>query len=935
MEHWNIGKKIRVSALWFAVAVCAANAQQSFTRTWSTYIGDNYAEDGVCAAVSDTQTNLFIGGYLGQGSILNNSDLYCLNLYSGAKEGFVAKLASDGSLLWYLCLGNEKNDSVMGLAAHTNGTLFAAGFTEQTAIDNTGTDALLASLSAEDGAVNWTTSFGNVNGTNSFTAVAVDAYGYAYAVGYTTVTNLPSPVAGYSVNGTTYGHAFKGKTDAVVMKFAPGNGSVVWSCYLGGTNSDTATSIAVAADGSVYVGGQTYSPGWVSLPSRTPSPGNSDAFVVKLNTNGVHVWSAVFGGSAADAVTALTKDPSSSVLYLGGTTASSDFLAASVRLNAQAGATDGFVLRLTDTGSTIQTNWCRFYGSNATDRITALSLQTSDHLVIGGSTDTGSWLPQAGTSLYRGGQDGFLSMVYTNGTVLWSSYVGGTNEDSVAALASTPSGLVSVGSTYSPNWMNLGFWDTWTKDSDYDSVADYALPFGYVASWSPLAGVAPSVTDDPDNLTVNEGEPASFSVAADGTAPFTYRWIRNGALLSGFNTNVYTIAYAARTNNTDTYACVIANYYGTTTSQVARLTVISNGTLTVSLAPSAAVSQGAKWRIGSSSLWFASGASTNLAVGTYAVNFTNVTGWTAPAALSVHISQGVTTATSGVYTTILPTATRTVSGTNVTLVVTAPAGLSTWSLTETLPAALTATLYSSGGTWSNAAHTLTFSGVEATTTTLTYTVSCQTSGLYTVSGTVNTRPANQSVAVTGDSQILKASFVRRITGTNVVISVTQPLANVWWYTHELLPSGLEADQITGPLTDYSDGEIYWQKKGTSTNVTYVVSGTPGTYVFTDSWGQIGSNSAEPIFGDSVLIIPLPDADVPPPDILTFAPAGAGHYALTFTSVVSKTYVILTNATLGNTNAWASCVSVPGNSGTTTQQVPVGSSNLFYRVRLQP
>ena len=141
MEHWNIGKKISLSALWIAVALCAANAQQSFTRTWSSYVGDNYAEDGVCAAVSDTQTNLFIGGYLGQGSILNDSEIYCLNIYSGAKDGFVAKLASDGALQWYLGLGDLNNDSVLGLAVHTNGTLFAAGFTEQTEIDNTGTAA--------------------------------------------------------------------------------------------------------------------------------------------------------------------------------------------------------------------------------------------------------------------------------------------------------------------------------------------------------------------------------------------------------------------------------------------------------------------------------------------------------------------------------------------------------------------------------------------------------------------------------------------------------------------------------------------------------------------------------------------------------------------------------------------------------------------------
>jgi len=913
-----------------------AGAQQSFSRTWSTYVGDDYEMDGVVAAVSDAQTNLFIGGELGQGSIRNNSDLYSLTDYQAAEDGFVAKLAPDGSLSWYLCLGDINDDCVLGLAVHTNGNLFAAGVSARVDIDDTGTDAMIASLATADGNVNWSLSFGNANGTNGFNAVAVDAYGYAYAVGYTTVTNLSNPVTGYSVNGTTYGHALKGKTDAVVVKFAPSNGAIVWSCYLGGTNADTATAIAIAADGSVYVGGQTYSPGWASLSSHTPTSTNPDAFVVKLNTNGVHVWSAILGGAAADAVTALAKDPSSSVLYLGGTTASSDFLSPSVRLNAQAGGTDGFVLKLTDTGSTIQTNWCRFYGSNTTDRINALSLQASGHLVVGGSTDTGFWLPLAGASAFHGVRDGFVSMVYTNGTVLWSSYVGGTNADDVLALAATPAGLITVGSTYSPGWMNLGFWDTWTKDSDFDSVADYALPFGYVAAWSPLEGVAPFVTDDPDDATVNEGESVSFRVAADGSAPLTYRWLRNGAQLAGFNTNVYTIASAARTNNTDTYACVVANYYGITTSQVARLTVVSNGLLTVSLAPSAAVSQGAKWRLGSSSTWLASGTSTNLAVGTYTVNFTNLVGWTTPSALSVTLSQGAATATSGVYTALLPTATRTVSGTNVTLVVTAPAGLSTWSLTETLPASLTATVYSAGAAWSNATHTLTFNGVEASTTTLTYTVSCQTSGLYTVSGTVTTRPSNQSAAVTGDSQILKASVIRKISGSSVTLIMYQPTANKSWYINEYLPTALTPTNISGiGVWDADAGMIYWGTYGKGQTNTYEVTGVPGTYTLLSSAVSI-AGVIEPIFGDSVLTIPDPNANVPPPNILSFVPAtGLGYGMLTFTSVVSKTYVIVTNANLPNTNAWADCLSVSGQSGTTTQQVPMGSSNLFYRVRLQP
>jgi hypothetical protein len=106
---------------------------------------------------------------------------------------------------------------------------------------------------------------------------------------------------------------------------------IVWSFYLGGTNADTATACAVAADGSIYVGGQTRSAGWATLSSRTPTPSNPDAFLVKLSANGTHVWSTFLGGSAADSVASLAKASASGTLILGGATASSDFVAAANR----------------------------------------------------------------------------------------------------------------------------------------------------------------------------------------------------------------------------------------------------------------------------------------------------------------------------------------------------------------------------------------------------------------------------------------------------------------------------------------------------------------------------------------------------------------------------------------------------------------------------
>ena len=939
MKYWK-NKIITAAGLWLFTMVAGVNAQQSFNPSWSSYVGDDYDWDGTYAVAMDSQTNSYIGGFLGQGTIHNPSDISAIEPYfaQGARDGFVAKLSGSGALAWYLCLGDEENDCIMGLATFTNGTVYAAGVSDRVDIDDDGTDALISSVAGSTGQVNWTVTLGNLNGTNGFDAVAVDANGYAYAVGYTTYTNLANTVPGYQVNGTTYGRQLKGNTDAFVVKFSP-SGSIVWTHYLGGTNADIATAIAVAADGSVYVGGQTRSPGWASIPSGTPGPNNPDGFLVKLTTGGAHVWSTFLGGSGADAVSAIKKDPASSALYLGGSTASSDFLSGATSLNSRGGGTDGFVVKLTDTGATFQTNWCRFFGGSAADLVTSLTLQPSGAVMAGGTTASGSWLTQAGASTFGGVQDGFLSLLSSSGAVVWSSYVGGARNDELRALASVSTTVLSVGSTFSPNWVNNGFWTGWSKDTDFDGLPDNNadLSFGFVAKWSSDPGIPPTVTGEPADVTVHEGASATFNVTATGYSPLTYKWLRNGLPVTGLNSNAYVIASVARTNNNDTYACLVSNYFGTATSQAAKLTVISNGTLTVTLSPAAAVAQGARWSLDSGATWLASGSGTNLWPGTFTVTFANITGWTAPATLaSVQVAAGATVSTSGVYTAVLPSAARSVTGTNVTVVVRAPAGLAAWALVETLAAGLTPTSYTSGGAWNSGAHTLTFTGAEATTNTLSYTVSCITSGVYTVTGTVTPQPANVPVAVTGDSQIIKANLIRTVSGTSVTITVHQLLNNRNWYVTESLPAGLTPSNITGPGSYWDPDflELGWSKHGAGETLTYVVTGAPGTYILSGSGNVTGSD--ETIFGNTVLIIPgAQPPDIPPPDILSFMPvAGGNAYSLTFTSVVNQAYMILTNATLHATNAWANCLLVTGQNGTTLQQVPMNGPRLFYRVRVQ-
>lgn len=930
MEYRIFGK-ITTACLWLVLTMGGANAQQSYNPSWSSYVGGDYDMDGTYAVATDSATNSYLGGF-GYGSIRSTSDLPATEppYYQAAQDGFVAKVNPNGSLAWHIWLGASndtlgENDRVSSLAIHTNGMLYAAGVLARTDNDDNGTDALLAFIDSGQTNVTHTLTFGNSNGTNGFNAVAVDSNGYVYAVGYTTFSGLPN-----IISGTQY----RGDTDACVVKISPA-GAVVWSHYLGGTNADTATACAVGPDGSVYVGGETRSPGWATLSSGTPSPANSDGFLVKLTPAGAAVWSTFIGGSGADAVTALAADPSSATLVLGGSASSSvNFLSGVTNLNSHAGGIDGFVVSLTESGATFQTNWCRFFGGGTADLVTSVAVQAGGKIMTGGTTASGSWLTQAGASAFGGVQDGFLSQLNSDGSVAWSTYVGGANNDELRSLASRSGTLLAAGSTFSPSWVSGGFWTDWTKDTDYDGTNDFTAPFGFLSKWSTEPGVPPTLTADPTDATVQEGEPASFHATATGTPTLTYRWLRNGVPVTGLTSNTYVIAAAAATNNNDLYSCLVSNIYGTATSQTARLTVILKGTLAVTLAPAEAVAQGARWSLDSGATWL-TGGSTNLPPGAYSVTFTNLTGWIAPAPLAgVQVASGATTSTSGVYTAVLPSAARSIAGTNVTVVVRAPAGLSAWTLVETLAPGLTPTAYTAGGVWNSTAHTLTFTGVESTTTTLSYSVSCASSGVYTVSGTVTPQPANVPVAVTGPSQIIKGNIIRTISGKSVTLSVYQPNPSFVWSVYETLAVGLTPTNITGSIASWNPATrtITWFNVGVVQTLSYGVTGEPGTYTLS-GYGHVTAVD-EPIFGDSVLTIP--GAEIPPPNILSLIPMpGANTCTLSFTSVVNQAYLILTNATLQATNAWAGCLPVTGDAGVTQRQVPMAGPSLFYRVRITP
>jgi Carbohydrate esterase, sialic acid-specific acetylesterase/Immunoglobulin I-set domain len=104
------------------------------------------------------------------------------------------------------------------------------------------------------------------------------------------------------------------------------------------------------------------------------------------------------------------------------------------------------------------------------------------------------------------------------------------------------------------------------------AVLSMALPLVGCGGGNSDAESAPVITAQPANTTVAELQPASFSVAAAGTAPLSYQWRRNGTQIAGATTATLTISSALAADHGARYSAVVTNSAGSVTSTDAVLT---------------------------------------------------------------------------------------------------------------------------------------------------------------------------------------------------------------------------------------------------------------------------------------------------------------------------------------------------------------------------
>ena len=298
-------------------------------------------------------------------------------------------------------------------------------------------------------ALAWATFFGGEN-TEKALVVRAAPDGTLVIAGRTDSLTFPTTPGGYD-------QIPAGDNDAYVAKMSANGEALLWCTLIGGTAYDVAGGVAIAADGSVVLTGNTSSVDFPTTPDayQTVHRGLRDAWAARLSADGADLqWSTFLGGSSVDEGVALVLDADDGPILLGNT-ASPDYPTTSGAYDRMFnGDWDAFVLRLDPAGHAL--TWSTFLGGDRFDIAHGLTLDGGGKPVVVGQTASPGFPTTAGAfdETANGGDDAFVCALTPDGSDLaWSTLLGGAAADAANGVTMGEPGRVLVaGSTESPDF---------------------------------------------------------------------------------------------------------------------------------------------------------------------------------------------------------------------------------------------------------------------------------------------------------------------------------------------------------------------------------------------------------------------------------------------------------------------------------------------------
>lgn len=277
-------------------------------------------------------------------------------------------------------------------------------------ISGGGGDAFLTKLDPTGSSLVYSTYLGGT-GEERSNDIAVDGTGNAYVTGQTSSPDFPTTPGAFQT-------APAGSGDAFITKLNALGGTLFYSTFLGGSDSDLGNSIVLDAAGNAYVMGQTRSP---DFPTTTGAfdvtlSGVNDVFVTKVDPTGsMLVYSTFLGGTGGELASvnagSIAVDATGNA-YVVGETSSSDFpTTPGAPQTTSGGGSDAFVTKLNPTGTSLV--YSTFLGGISSDFGDGIAVDTAGNAYVTGGTGSTDFTttPGAFQTTLGGGSDAFIAKI--------------------------------------------------------------------------------------------------------------------------------------------------------------------------------------------------------------------------------------------------------------------------------------------------------------------------------------------------------------------------------------------------------------------------------------------------------------------------------------------------------------------------------------------
>lgn len=405
-------------------------------------------------------------------------------------------------------------------------------------------------------------SFGRViplvdSGTAQASQTVSDAQGNVY-------------VCGFFEGSTTFGSTVLtsvGSQDIFVAKLDAA-GNYVWATQAGGLGYDGASSLALDANGSLYVTGGYSGPAVFGLTTLNALPSSflsSDVFVGRLDGAGNWLWVRNGGSNRSDGASTVVVDASGNA-YVGGsfsgTTAQfGSYSIANVDPMA-ASISDLFIAKLDALGNW---RWVRGGGSSGYDWVRTLALDGAGHLFAYGNFQSyiltlGALPPVLNNGF--GSDDAFVAQLDTAGTWRWGRAAGGNFIEYVGNMSLDDAGNAYIAGSFRSPSMNFGSLQI-TNESPNQIGDVYVAKLDGAGNWLWARKAGGSGGDGATGLAVSPTGDVTLSGSfASRTSQFGATSLPNTSSFTTTNTgiaNYLTDAFLARLDSNGNWQWAISS----------------------------------------------------------------------------------------------------------------------------------------------------------------------------------------------------------------------------------------------------------------------------------------------------------------------------------------------------------------------------------------